>query len=219
MRVFHFVSTKHAISNIENSWLKVATIKELNDPYEFYANFTSSGKPLDICHLNKVIEIFNGIVGFLCFSKCRNNPVQWAHYADKHKGLCLEFEVPNKFLIEMKYRNRPIDIEVSDKNWRQQFEEATKNKFQHWKYEEEYRMAVDLNEQEVTRQSGLLFMPFSDHLKLCKVYSGVNCNLSADEKKVLDKNNIDLVATEMSRTSYSITKTKQGNSNQQIKSS
>jgi len=43
--------------------------------------------------------------------------------------------------------------------------------------------------------------------------------LSADEKKVLDKNNIDLVATEMSRTSYSITKTKQGNSNQQIKSS
>ena len=30
--------------------------------------------------------------GIVCFSKVRNDILMWAHYADKHKGLSLEFE-------------------------------------------------------------------------------------------------------------------------------
>jgi len=30
--------------------------------------------------------------GITCFSKVRDDILMWAHYADKHKGLCFEFD-------------------------------------------------------------------------------------------------------------------------------
>jgi hypothetical protein len=33
MRVYHFMSKEHALSNMENEWLNVATINSLNDPF------------------------------------------------------------------------------------------------------------------------------------------------------------------------------------------
>jgi hypothetical protein len=35
MRVFHFVPAKHGLSDIRHRRLKIATLRELNDPFEF----------------------------------------------------------------------------------------------------------------------------------------------------------------------------------------
>ena len=42
-------------------------------------------------------------IGILCFSKYWYNPVQWTHYADRHKGLCLGFDVPDEYLVKINY--------------------------------------------------------------------------------------------------------------------
>ncbi len=206
MRVFHFVSKEHAISNIENSRIKIATINELNDPFEFYANFTSSGVPIDEEKINEVKAHYNNILGFLCFSKNRKNPVQWAHYADRYEGLCMEFEVPDKLLLKIKYRKKPVVIEASDEKWRDKFVKTTKSKFKHWQYEKEYRRSVGITGFEVIRENGLLFMPFSEKLKLQVVYSGINCEISSSEKSILHEKGIKIVPTKKCRTSYSIIK-------------
>ena len=39
----------------------------------------------------------------LCFSFKWSNPVLWAHYADKHKGICLGFDVPDDNVQRVKY--------------------------------------------------------------------------------------------------------------------
>ena len=206
MRVFHFASKEHAISNIENSRIKIAIINELNDPFEFYVNFTSSGKPIDERKVSEVKTHYNNILGFLCFSKNWNNPVQWAHYSDRYKGLCMEFEIPNKVLLKIKYRNKPAVIEANDKNWRKKFVKATQSKFKHWKYEKEHRVPVGITRLDIIRENDLHFMPFSEKLKLQAVYSGLNCELSSAEISMLHKKGIDLIPTKKCRTSYSIVK-------------
>jgi len=204
MLVYPFIDKEHALSNIENSWLKIATINDLNDPFEFYVNFTSSEEPLDEQLLNDVKDNYSKKVGFLCFSKRWSNPVQWAHYANKHKGLCLEFEIPKILLLKIKYRRHPITIEANNSTWQQDFVKSTKTKYKHWRYEKEYRMVVNLESDNIQKQNGLLFMPFSSDLKLKSVISGVNCELSLAEKTMLKSNGISLVATKKSRTTYSI---------------
>ena len=37
MRLYHFTLAKHALSNIQNRWLKIAEINQLNDPFELLA--------------------------------------------------------------------------------------------------------------------------------------------------------------------------------------
>jgi hypothetical protein len=48
----------------------------------------------------------------LCFSRDWHNPVQWSHYADKHRGICLGFDVPDSLLVPVQYTKEPPKL-----NW------------------------------------------------------------------------------------------------------
>lgn len=59
---------------------------------------------------------FNEITGVSCFSKSSSEILMWAHYADKHKGICVEYDFSriekfpsNMFLLPVIYTdNRPL---------------------------------------------------------------------------------------------------------------
>ena len=204
MRVFHFMKKDHALSNVLNSRLKIATINELNDPFEFYANFTESGKPLSKIDVEKIKSHYNKILGFLCFSKQSSNPVQWAHYADKHKGICFEFEISKKLLLKIHYSKKPLAIEVGSDKWEKSFVQSTKTKFKHWKYEKEYRMLVQLGSQHIVKEGELLFINFSELSKPKSAYIGLNCKLTSKEIDVFRENSIELIQTKKSSHSYAI---------------
>lgn len=57
------------------------------------------------------MRVYHEDCGILCFSKNWNNPVQWAHYADKHKGFCLGFDVPDEHPTKVTYRDTPLPAE------------------------------------------------------------------------------------------------------------
>ena len=104
------------------------------------------------------------------------NPVQWSHYADHHKGLCLEFEVPQQFLTEVRYVSKritcppEIDLAVMKK--------FLTTKFKHWSYEEEYRSFIALDPQ--VAENGLYFSDFSENLRLKTVIVGSRSSVTRE---------------------------------------
>lgn len=81
IRLYLFMRAEYLSSVFANDALKVVLPEECNDPMEFTA--VQSETPQE-----KISEP----IGMLCFSADYKNSAMWGHYADSHKGVCLEFE-------------------------------------------------------------------------------------------------------------------------------
>jgi hypothetical protein len=91
-----------------------------------------------------VLDKANKKVKICCFSKKNNNILMWAHYADSHKGICLEFDYQQDVLvfselIPMQYKTNYLQYNIFGDR-----EEICKKLVSHksidWKYEDEYRV-------------------------------------------------------------------------------
>jgi hypothetical protein len=81
--------------------------------------------------------------GIVCFSKVRDDILMWGHYADKHRGLSLEFEGSDNCLFfgeaqPVEYEDY-TSIPLSENNDRQ-MARIILTKSRHWSYEREYRI-------------------------------------------------------------------------------
>ncbi|EOG1502479.1 DUF2971 domain-containing protein [Vibrio vulnificus] len=201
MRVYHFMAKKYAIENLEKSRLKIATLDNLNDPFEFFPNVTNTSNEA----LADFRHHFDGILGVLCFSKRLGHPVQWAHYADNHSGICFEFEIPKKYLSKIKYVSSPMKISRNRDDWKNKIPAATLCKYKGWRYEREYRLPLDLRSDEIQQDdNGLLFMPFSDELKVVNAYSGLKCDLTEEERAIFLKHEIPITKMVQRPKSYTL---------------
>jgi hypothetical protein len=87
MRVYKFLTSQHALQDITERRIKISEIHDLNDPFELI--------PCDLSDADKrqaLIETrdkLSGNRGLLCFASGWTNPVLWAHYSDKHRGIML----------------------------------------------------------------------------------------------------------------------------------
>src|ERR1700690_489805 len=94
MRVYHFINKEYGVEDLRRRRLKIAMLNELNDPFEFYGvDLSDENIRRGFKKMKDELSLTNGL---LCFSRDWHNPVQWSHYADKHRGLCLGFEVPTE---------------------------------------------------------------------------------------------------------------------------
>lgn len=204
MKVFHFMEKQYAFSNLLNKRLKVATLHSMNDPYEFYLNFHGA----DNAHLKNFKAHFNNTVGFLCFSTNLNDPVQWAHYADNHRGICFEFEIPDGILNEVSYLDHPIHINPNEPKWRDNLVKATLCKYKGWSYEQEYRVTIDLSSEEViVDDSGLKFVRIEKAFLPTKVYLGLRCDLTKHEAEVFNSNGMNAIQMLQDQKSYAVIQT------------
>jgi len=101
MLVYYFTSAKYGLINLENKHLKVSDFSNLNDPFELLGIEMSDKDTRTAVQFEKS-KIAN-TKGLLCFRENKYDPVQWAHYGDSHKGVCLGFEIPEKNLIKVNY--------------------------------------------------------------------------------------------------------------------
>ena len=101
MLFYYFTSAKYGIENLKNERLKISDFSNVNDPFELL------GIELRDEVVRKAVNFEKSKIsekyGLLCFSEDKYNPVQWAHYADNHKGVCLGFEIDEKKLRKVKY--------------------------------------------------------------------------------------------------------------------
>jgi len=200
VKVFHFMKKQHAVRNLETSRLKVATLDSMNDPYEFFLNFDGASQG----NLENFKEHFTKKAGFLCFSRNLNDPVQWAHYAENHRGICWEFDIPEHILQKIEYLKVPISLKEEGEGWRDNLVKATLCKYEGWSYEKEYRILVDLESEEVTRESGLHFVKLEKVVAPTRVYTGIRCKLSADEKELFKRKGLEVVRMVQDQRSFSI---------------
>jgi hypothetical protein len=142
MRVYNLTTAQFALSNIALRRLKVARFKDLNDPFELLAvDVADFDLRVGISAKKEQIDETEGLV---CFSKCWRNPLLWSHYADKHRGIALGFDVPDHLLQSVKYIEGLKKINIRDVKTDQStidefLERLRYTKFIGWSYENEIR--------------------------------------------------------------------------------
>jgi hypothetical protein len=174
MRVYKFTKTEHGLAALRDQRLKVARIHELNDPFEFL------GVDLSDRDFRRAItqtkQELSKTAGLLCFSKSWRHPLLWSHYADNHRGICLGLDINDSMVEHVSYVNsRFPKPDVTE--YEALVRKLLFTKFAHWSYEDEYRVYVDLKEEE----DGLFFFCFSENLALKEVIIGHECKLSRSE--------------------------------------
>jgi hypothetical protein len=183
IRLYHFTTADHAMSDIENGHLKVARFADCNDPFELLAlNFRFKPHRTTARSFKKE---FDNKTGFISFSKNWTQPLMWSHYADRHKGVCLGFDVPKWDVITMKYEDERIleglDKVGDDPNKLPPLLQdlLMRTKAKGWEYEQEVRRFVKL--KDMKQVGDLYFYPFSTALKLREVIIGDRCALKLPE--------------------------------------
>ena len=168
---------EHTKSSLKERYLWFAKFEDFNDPYEGkvrkdhnytkydleafikkrQANLTTYDIQQLLSDADSYIdkgmkETYNG-ARTCCFSLIKDNMLMWSHYADKHKGLCLEFDVLAdttdvfRLLMPVQYTN----VRESCNYVRDDFSYIRRfalTKSLDWSYEKEYRsLAVRLLDQ------------------------------------------------------------------------
>jgi Protein of unknown function (DUF2971) len=179
VRVYHFLKSEHGLENIKLQRLKIARIDQLNDPFEWQAMTSSDPAKRDAISRLKAQQAKD--TGILCFSRSWQNPVQWSHYADHHRGLCLGFDVADHLLGEVRYTNKRINIDwilaaSSDEEGNDRMRQTLVTKFWHWRYEKEMRVFVRI--VPTTEIEGRYFADFSNDLVLSEVIVGAHSDVS-----------------------------------------
>lgn len=100
--------------------------------------------------INQSKDRFLSNIGVCCFSKTNENPLLWAHYSDKHKGICLIFDtsLDKRFfcnIFSIKYRSNYPRINFM--KHRSRFDELILTKSIDWIYEQEVRVTKETGNQ------------------------------------------------------------------------
>ena len=136
MKIYKYLSiNKNTISSLIENYFYFSKIDEINDPFDCRRNIKVS-KNVNVIQkwikshetvddeslrleVKEIIEhgkeiflneeplVKNNFVRLLCFSKKNDDILMWSHYADSHKGICLEYEATQ-------FDSKPV-IEIQEK--------------------------------------------------------------------------------------------------------
>jgi hypothetical protein len=113
--------------------------------------------------------------GVICFSKQWDNPLLWSHYAEKHQGMCLGFEVNEDSLKAVTYVSDRPELVIPPTE--ASISQLLFTKFEDWKYEDEMRNWFRLGE----RLGDHHFYPFDEHIRLREIIAGPLCKVTEGE--------------------------------------
>lgn len=178
MMLYYFTNKKFGLENLEKRRLKISLFSTVNDPFELL------GVELSDKTVRKTVQYESSVLtkekGLLCFSSDKYNPVQWAHYSDNHKGLCLGFEIPNSYVEKVSYVANRLNKSILNAPEKQK--KLLTTKFNHWSYEQEYRMLLELIDYP-EESPNLRFKHFDELLTLKEVYIGCRSDLKFEDIK------------------------------------
>lgn len=169
--VYKFLPQEWALDDIKKQRIKTSRICDLNDPFDLIPFKLTSGQHRKQLMLAR--EDFSALGhGMVCFSFKWSNPVLWAHYADKHKGICLGFDVPDEYVRPVEYVDERLPFPTEANEQIAQIWIFTK--FSGWRYEDECRIFANLNQEE----NGNYFSGFKEcKMALREVILGCECQL------------------------------------------
>lgn len=203
MRVYHFTTAQYGLEDIAKQRLKIATLQDLNDPFELRSVVVKSA--VDRKAYNEFRDRAAERYGILCFSKSWQDPVQWSHYAERHRGVCLGFDVEDHLLLEVHYRatrfsQKLLERAVESEQLGEDFViTVMRTKYRRWAYEQEWRVICPL---QGATDGGLYFAPMNDQVRLREVIIGAASRVTRAEVAEALSSNAAGVAVKNSRLSF-----------------
>jgi hypothetical protein len=144
---------------------------DFNDPMEaFYEASNLTKRKIEEIRLEK------RKLRICCLSKCYTNVLMWAHYADSHKGICLEVEVDSPKII---HRDVLYTSQLEQPTGNTDFEKCIdimSHKFKPWQYEQEARFFKELPPS--SKDSDQLFL----NVKIKRIYLGYKLSASEEDE-------------------------------------
>lgn len=187
---YHFLPSYYATDDLERRRIRISTLDTLNDPFEMmpYRRYEFKERQ----PYNKVFRVISKKWGLLCFSQSWHEQLLWAHYADKHMGIALGFDILKDEILKVRYDSDPIrtkhKLTNDPRDNEEKFLSLAKVKYQEWKYEKEYRILVKLKdcEPEKDKKTGKLnyFLKFGDRLKIKEIVLGCRFNHEKENENV-----------------------------------
>jgi DUF2971 family protein len=101
MRVYRFLEAQYALKTLYEHRMKISTFTDLNDPFELCPFRIDSEEDRE--GFAALQQEFAPDYGVVCFSRDWHNPVLWSHYGEKHKGICLGFDVSDEHVMSVNY--------------------------------------------------------------------------------------------------------------------
>ena len=168
-RAYKFLREEWAICAIKDRRIKISEIDDLNDVAELLPYRTSTTEQRDQIQSARA-DLIKRARGLMSFSLNWTSPLLWAHYADKHKGICLGFDLPDENALKVRYVDDrlPFPREVNEQvalDW-------ILTKSADWRYEAEVRFFVKLDQKE----DGHYFVSFDEKMLLREVVLGFKCS-------------------------------------------
>lgn len=178
MRLYYMTSNDIATNYIlPERRMKLSRFADLNDPFELQPHCLDDK---ELRAMNRVLQTGVGErFGLLCLSDNWRSPVMWAHYADKHKGVCLGFDFPEApdtpTVRRVEYNPARIRFKLDRTATRYGIDESyiealLFTKAKEWAYEREWRTLSGLHEQDAT--TGFYYVDFGPQLQLREVIVG-----------------------------------------------
>ncbi len=129
----------------------------------------------------------------------------WSHYASKHRGICLGFDVADGLLQGVQYTKDRLSVQYAEKRPEVKLDEAfvrdlLRTKYEHWAYKEEIHAFIGLNHSTV--ESGSYFYPFDGAIALKEVILGPMCELPIDRIRELVHSTYEYVSVVKARLAF-----------------
>jgi len=186
MRLYYMTAAKWAEVILKERRLKLSRFYEANDPFEL--NLIDSRDPVRR-EIVKMIEKYHyERTGMICFSAAWDSPVMWAHYAEKHTGICLGFDIEDKVVSTVEYTDKKVDVEFGSHlpNHGLSVELMNKvlaTKSTDWAWEQERRVLAKLTKPDP--KNGLYYTDFEEQVQLRDVIIGYRCSWTTADVEVL----------------------------------
>jgi hypothetical protein len=179
VRVYHFLPEKEALNNLSRKRIKLSSLEDMNDPFELLALALKKQEH------RKALQGFKAKIsrrwGAICLSRSWDNPMLWSHYADKHRGICLGFDVPDRKVVPVTYDARRLEVDLDRALARPGRDETLglrlmTTKYEGWVYEDEVRLFVALSESDL--ETGMYFYDFGKDVVLKEIILGARSKLT-----------------------------------------
>ncbi|NMM11663.1 MAG: DUF2971 domain-containing protein [Polaromonas sp.] len=179
---YYMTSAKWAEVILKERRLKLSRFHESNDPFEL--NLIDSRDPVRREVVRMVERYHNQNTGMICFGKTWGNPVMWAHYAEKHSGVCLGFAIDPLVLSKVNYTDTKIDVELGVHLPKGGLSAELLNKVlltkaTSWEYEQEWRVLSQLKTPDPN--NGLYYTDWGQQVEVRSVILGHRCTWSTDK--------------------------------------
>lgn len=211
-RLYKFQSAETAEKVLTSRSLRISRFLDLNDPFELCA-LSLHDRALRQKHRDW-LEEENDKTGLSCFSTSFANPVQWSHYAENHRGICISYDVEESICFDVKYVPRRLYKKIDAGNFLnivrpENVEDLVLTKFHHWRYEKETRVLFDLTNMKMDAH-GHYYYEFDDRVQPREVFLGPRYESGSKPcmRSLARESSLDVVTTRMSFKTFRICKQK-----------